>query len=168
VFGDRHSGAYLHKFGWTKGLGTRRSRARRPRTIPPWPNSFVPRGNNRDTSGAAASRTWAVSTSSSPSAVCRVRARNPLRMPRVGGGPALVARRPSHASNSSSTARWMINLAPSLASCDNAARGSTNANGQQLVDLSFDLRRRRSGTSHAQSASRSTPLPALQVDALIP
>jgi hypothetical protein len=49
-------------------------------------NSFVPRGNSRETNGAAASRTCGISTDSSPSAVCSVRARNPLRMPASTSG----------------------------------------------------------------------------------
>ena len=35
VFGDRSSGAYLHKFSWTSIVGTRWSRARRHPTTPP-------------------------------------------------------------------------------------------------------------------------------------
>jgi hypothetical protein len=55
---------------------------------------------------------------------------------------------PSQASNSSSTARWMINRAPSRASSDSDSRGSSPTHDEQLVDLRLDLRRRRYGTSH--------------------
>ena len=70
------------------------SRIDRPRTNAPMTNAFngsvrnslVPRGNSRETNGAAASRTCGISTDSSPSAVCSVRARNPLRMPSAASG----------------------------------------------------------------------------------
>ena len=41
--------------------------------------TFVLHGNSLDTNGSAASRTCGISTSSSPSSVCTVRARKPLR-----------------------------------------------------------------------------------------
>ncbi len=44
-------------------------------------SSLVPRGNNFETNGSAASRTCGISTSSSPSAVCNLRGRKPLRRP---------------------------------------------------------------------------------------
>jgi hypothetical protein len=47
----------------------------------------------------------------------------------------------SQASNSSSTARWMISRAPSFASSESASRGSRDPDGEQPVDLRFDLRR---------------------------
>ena len=43
--------------------------------------SFLARGNSDETNGSAASRTCGISISSSPSAVCTVRGRNPLRNP---------------------------------------------------------------------------------------
>src|SRR2546429_344298 len=52
------------------------------------------------------------------------------------------------ASNSSSTARWMINRAPNLASSDIDSRGLSPTHGQQRIDLRFNLRRRRYRTSH--------------------
>ncbi len=65
------------------------SRIDRPRTNAPITialsgslrNSFVPRGNSLDTKRSAASRTCGISTESSPSAVCTLRGRNPLRNP---------------------------------------------------------------------------------------
>src|SRR4051794_1749851 len=65
------------------------SRIDSPRTNAPITNAFngsvrsslVARGKSLETNGAAASRTCGISTESSPSAVCSVRARNPLRMP---------------------------------------------------------------------------------------
>jgi hypothetical protein len=66
------------------------SRIDRPRTNAPITialkgsvrSSFVPRGNSFETNGSAASRTCGISTASSPSAVCTLRGRNPLRKPR--------------------------------------------------------------------------------------
>ena len=68
-------------------------------------NSFVPRGNSLETNGSAASRTCGMSTESSPSAVCTRRARKPLRSPGGASARRSYLARPSHASNSSSTAR---------------------------------------------------------------
>jgi hypothetical protein len=44
-------------------------------------NTFVLHGNNFETNGSAAPRTCGISTSSSPSAVCTLRGRKPLRSP---------------------------------------------------------------------------------------
>jgi hypothetical protein len=44
-------------------------------------NTFVLHGNSLDTNGSAASRTCGISTSSSPSSVCTLRGRKPLRSP---------------------------------------------------------------------------------------
>jgi hypothetical protein len=76
-----------------------------------------------DTNGSAASRTWGISTESSPSAVCTLRGRKPFRSPGGASGRRSYLARPSQASNSSSTARWMINRAPSFASSDSDSRG---------------------------------------------
>ena len=45
------------------------------------PNSLVLHGNSFETNGSAASRTWGISTSSSPSSVCTLRGRKPFRNP---------------------------------------------------------------------------------------
>jgi hypothetical protein len=45
-------------------------------------NSFVLHGNSLETNGSAASRTCGISTRSSPSSVCTLRGRKPLRSPR--------------------------------------------------------------------------------------
>jgi hypothetical protein len=45
-------------------------------------NSFVPLGNSLETNGSAASRTCGSSTRSSPSPVCTLLGRKPLRSPR--------------------------------------------------------------------------------------
>jgi hypothetical protein len=74
------------------------SRIDRPRTNAPITiapsgsvlSSLVPRGNSLETNGSAAARTSGISTDSSPSAVCTLRGRKPLRSPRFG--PAFVAR----------------------------------------------------------------------------
>jgi len=59
------------------------------------------------------------------------------------------ALRSSHASNSSSTARRIINRAPSFANSDNRlARILAHSDGKQPVDLLLDLRRRRYRESH--------------------
>jgi len=102
------------------------SRIDRPRTKAPITialsgsvrSSFVRRGNSLETNGSAAARTCGISTSSCPSAVCTQRGRKPLRSPGGASG-----RRSYRASNSSSTARWMISRAPSRASSDSASRG---------------------------------------------
>ena len=107
------------------------SRIDRPRTNAPITiarsgsvrSSLVPRGNSLETNGSAASRTCGISTASSPSAVCTRRGRKPLRSPGGASGRRSYLARPSHASNSSSTARWMINRAPSFASSDSDSRG---------------------------------------------
>ena len=44
-------------------------------------NSFVLHGNSLETNGSAASRICGISTWSSPSSVCTLRRRNPLRSP---------------------------------------------------------------------------------------
>jgi hypothetical protein len=44
-------------------------------------NTFVLHGNSFETNGSAASRTCGISTSSSPSSVCTLRGRKPLRSP---------------------------------------------------------------------------------------
>ena len=44
-------------------------------------NTFVLHGNSLETNGSAASQTCGISTSSSPSSVCTLRARKPLRSP---------------------------------------------------------------------------------------
>jgi hypothetical protein len=44
-------------------------------------NTFVLHGNSLETNGSAASRTCGISTPSSPSSVCTVRGRKPLRNP---------------------------------------------------------------------------------------
>jgi hypothetical protein len=70
------------------------SRIDRPRTNAPITialsgsvrSSFVPRGNSLETNGSAASRTWGISTRSSPSAVCTRRGRKPLRSPSGASG----------------------------------------------------------------------------------
>jgi gamma-glutamyltranspeptidase/glutathione hydrolase len=70
-----------------------------------------------------------VSTDEAASLFCRdgggvLRAGDPFRDPQLGGpAGARNAPAPSQASNSSSTARWMINRAPSLASSDSDSRG---------------------------------------------
>jgi hypothetical protein len=43
--------------------------------------TFVLHGNSLETNGSAASRTCGISTSSSPSSVCTLLGRNPLRRP---------------------------------------------------------------------------------------
>src|SRR5690242_1238218 len=46
VFGDRDSGAYLTRFAWTRrSSGTRWSGEPRHPTIPPWPNTGLPGGD---------------------------------------------------------------------------------------------------------------------------
>jgi hypothetical protein len=65
------------------------SRIDRPLTNPPITSAFsgsvrtslVPRGNSFEANVSAASRTCGISTSSSPSAVCTLRGRKPLRNP---------------------------------------------------------------------------------------
>jgi hypothetical protein len=65
------------------------SRIDRPLTNAPITNAFngsvrtslVPLGNSLEANVSAASRTCGISTSSSPSAVCTVRGRKPLRSP---------------------------------------------------------------------------------------
>ena len=65
------------------------SRIDRPRTNAPITsafngsvrNNFGVRGNSLDANVSAASRTCGISISSSPSAVCTLRGRNPLRIP---------------------------------------------------------------------------------------
>ena len=65
------------------------SRIERPRTNAPITiarsgsvrRTFVLHGNSLETNGSAASRTCGISTRSSPSSVCTVRGRKPLRRP---------------------------------------------------------------------------------------
>jgi hypothetical protein len=65
------------------------SRIDRPRTKAPITialsgslrKTFVLHGNSFETNGSAASRTCGISTSSSPSSVCTLRGRKPLRSP---------------------------------------------------------------------------------------
>lgn len=64
---------------------------------------------------SAASRSYGTLTSTSPSAVCRRRGRQPFRFPANASGLRSYRARPRKASNSSSTARWMTSLAPSRA-----------------------------------------------------
>jgi len=103
----------------------------------------LPRGNSFEVNGSAASRSCGSSTSISPSAACRRRGRQPLRLPGAASGLGSYRARPMKASNSSSTARWMISLAPSWASSDNEPSASPAAipaanNSSILLSISAD------------------------------
>ena len=60
-------------------------------------NTLVLHGNSLDTNGSAAARACGISTSNSPSSVCTLRGRNPLRSadPAASPTPAVVAPRRS-------------------------------------------------------------------------
>jgi hypothetical protein len=97
----------------------------------------------------AASLICGISTSSSPSSVCTLRGRKPLRRPALIVRPALIAR----------PAQPGVELVLDRALDDRPRpqfrevrerlpRVLTDPHGQQLVDLLLNLRRRRYGTSH--------------------
>ena len=81
----------------------------RLRRVPEFPAEEVIRRQDawreHHDAGIAASRACGTSIRSSPSAVCRCRGRKPLRNPRWRSGRRSYRARPSHVSNSSSTAR---------------------------------------------------------------
>jgi hypothetical protein len=111
--------------------------------------SLVPRGNNLETNGSAASRTCGISTESSPSAVCTRRGAKPVAQAPLVIGPALIPSAPQPG----------VELVLDRALDDQPGaefrqlrqrlpRVLPDSHAKQPIDLLLDLRRRRYGTSH--------------------
>jgi hypothetical protein len=119
-------------------------------------NTFLLHGNSLQTNDSAASRTCAISTSSSPSSVCTLRGAKPVAQavsvvaqPALMRRPALIARPPQPRVELILNGALDDQPGPQPRQLrQRLARVLTHPHGKQPVDLRLDLRRRRYGTSH--------------------